>query len=261
VREYAYHLLSREEYSFTLEEVLACVTKNPEAVRRELSHLVEKRDILNLRQGFYLIITPRYAAFEKLPIELYAEKLFRYLERRYYLALFSAARLHGASHQQTHRDYLIIEAPKLIPIRKKNIDIQFYTTQKWPQANIETRSSDAGNYLVSSPALTFVDLIHHHRKIGGLNRVFTVLEELVEELSQADMTDLLQWYRVKSTLQRAGFLLDQFSEGHSLADMIYETLRSSSFYPVMLSNRMNEGPGSTSNRWKVDVNVHLESDL
>jgi len=36
-------------------------------------------EVANLRKGFYLIITPRYSSAQKLPIQLYSEKLFNYL--------------------------------------------------------------------------------------------------------------------------------------------------------------------------------------
>lgn len=236
-------------------------SKDATAVRREMSRLIEKGEILNLRKGFYLIIPPRYSASEKLPIQLYAEKLFTYLNRRYYVGLLSAAKIHGASHQQVQRDYLIIETPKLNTIRKRNYDIQFYTTGNWPKKNIENKRSDAGTYKISSPALTFVDLIHHHTKIGGLNRMLASLEELSEELEEHDIVSLTSWYDNKSTLQRAGFLLDELINKNPFGDIIYEKLKQQPFYSILLSPKKDQKPGSTNNRWKIDVNLELERDL
>lgn len=261
VSEYIRQLLSFEEYSFSLEEVLAKSSKNQTAVRRELNRLVEKKEIINLRKGFYLIIPPRYSCAEKLPLQLYAEKLFTYLNRNYYIGLYSAAKIHGASHQQIQRDYLIIETPMLNPIRKKNFDIQFHTSGKWPNNNIEKRKSDAGTYHVASPALTFIDLIHHHTKIGGLNRMLASLEELTEELLEWDLQALLEWYEIKSTLQRTGFLLEELLGSNCFSDMIFEKLTQKSFYPVLLSPNKSEKPGHVNNRWKIDINLLLESDL
>jgi predicted transcriptional regulator of viral defense system len=261
VSKYIKQLLSLEEYAFSLDEVMEKATKGSMAVRREISRLVEKKEILNLRKGFYLIIPPRYSASGKLPIQLYADKLFKYLNRRYYVGLFSAAKIHGASHQQSHRDYLIIETPKLSAIKKNNFDIQFFTTGNWPQKNIETKKSDAGEYRLSSPALTWIDLIHHHTKIGGLNRSLASLEELAEELEEDDIASLTSWYENKSALQRTGFLLDELIGDNPFSDIIYEKLKQKPFYPILLSPRKNQKPGSANNRWKIDVNLKLESDL
>lgn len=261
VSEYIRHLLSFEEYSFSLEEVTANSSKDATALRSELNRLIQKKEIVNLRKGFYLIIPPRYSNSQKLPLQLYSEKLFNYLNRNYYIGLYSAAKIHGASHQQPQRDYLIIETPKLIDIKKKNFDIQFHTTGNWPKNNIERKQSDAGNYKVASPALTFIDLIHHHTKLGGLNRMLASLEELTEELTEHDVQILLEWYNNKSSLQRAGFLLEELLGSNSFSDMIFQKLQQNPFYPVLLSPKKNEKPGSVDNCWKIDVNLILESDL
>lgn len=261
VSEYARQLLSFEEYSFSLEEVLANTSKHTTAVRRELNRLIEKKEIVNLRKGFYLILPPRYSNSKKLPLQLFVDKLFTYLNRKYYIGLHSAAKIHGASHQQMQRDYLIIEAPKLNNIKKNNFDIQFHTTGHWPKNNIEKKKSDAGIYSVASPSLTFIDLIHHHTKIGGLNRMLASLEELTEELMEKDLQALLDWYDNKSSLQRAGFLLEELIGSNPYSDMIFEKLKQQPFYPILLSPKKSEKPGSVDNRWKIDINLKLESDL
>jgi len=261
VSEYIKQLQSFEEYSFSIEEVIKNASKDSIAVKRELSRLVEKKEILNIRKGFYLIIPPRYATSEKLPIQLYSEKLFKYLDRKYYVGLYSAAKIHGASHQQSQRDYLIIETPKLNSIKKKSFDIEFFTSGAWPTNNIEIKKSDAGEYRISSPALTFIDLIHHHTKIGGLNRMLASLEELTEEIQGIDITALTSWYPHKSTLQRAGFLLEELNGKNALSDIIHEKLQQQPYFPVLLSPKKTQKPGSVDNKWKVDVNLQLESDL
>jgi predicted transcriptional regulator of viral defense system len=261
VSAYIKQLQSFEEYSFSIDEVTAKASKDVIAVKRELARLTEKKEILNLRKGFYLIIPPRYASSEKLPIQLYSKKLFKYLDRKYYVGLHSAAKMHGAGHQQPQRDYLIIETPKLNTITKKSFDLQFFTTAQWPKNNIETKKSDAGAYHISSPALTFIDLIHHHSKIGGLNRMLASLEELTEEMNEIDMGQLTTWYNHKSTLQRAGFLLDELIGTTPFTEIIYEKLKQQPFYPVLLSPKKTQKPGSANNRWKIDVNLKLESDL
>lgn len=261
VSEYIKQLLSNEEYSFSLQEVEKHSSKDLVAIRREISRLMAKREVVNLRKGFYLIIPPRYSKYAKLPLPLYAEKLFNYLNRKYYTALFSAARIHGASHQQIQRDYFITQTPKLNSIKKGSYDIEFHTTSHWPNGNILIKRSDAGIYKIASPALTFADLVHYHGKIGGLNKVLTPLEEITEELTVDDVESLLRWCNSKSSLQRVGFLLEEILGPNSYSDLILERLQLDSFYPVLLSPRKNEKPGSVNNRWKVDVNMKLETDL
>ncbi len=261
VTKYIQKLLSFEEYSFSFEEVLVESHKGETAIRSELSRLVKKKEIISLRKGFYLIIPPRYAAFEKLPIQLYAKKLFKYLQRKYYIGFYSAAKIWGASHQQVQQDYLATSYPRLKNINKKNTSISFYSMSCWPEGNIVTKKADAGYYKVSDPALTITDLVHHHQKLGGLNRVISVIEELSEELTIAQIKELLQWYPFKSTLQRVGFLLEKMEVPTEITEKIYNKLQQQMFYPVLLSPNKNKKPSTIKNRWKIDVNVKLESDL
>ncbi len=259
--EYIKKLLSVEEYSFSVDEIRRETKRTDISIKRELDRLSEKGEIVNLRKGFYLIITPRYSSVQKLPIQLYCEKLFKYLDRNYYVGLYSAARFHGASHQQAQRDYVIIEQPKFNDISKNTIDIRFLTTSNWSEKNIQIKKSDAGIFKISSPALTIADLIHHQTKLGGINRMLAIIEELTEELTKTDFVDLLNWYPNKSTLQRLGFLLEELEVEEGFQEMVYSKLKDKNFFPVLLSPKSRGKPGAVHNRWKVDVNVKLESDL
>ena len=261
VANYIKQLLSYEEYSFSLDELIKNIDKSETSIKSELSRLIAKKEILNLRKSFYLIITPRYSSAQKLPIQLYCEKLFKYLNRKYYVAFFSAAKFHGASHQQVHKDYIITEKPKFNDISKSAIDIRFFTTSNWTDKNIQIKKSDAGIYKVSSPAMTIADLINHQTKLGGINRMLAVIEELSEELNESDLVELLNWYPNKSTLQRFGFLLEELGINEEFQELIFMNLKTTNFFPVLLSPKLNEKPGAVNNRWKVAVNIKMESDI
>ncbi len=261
VAKYIKQLLSYEEYSFSLNELIENINKSETSIKSELSRLIAKSEIVNLRKGFYLIITPRYSSAQKLPIQFYCEKLFKYLDRNYYVALFLAAKFHGASHQQIQKEYIITEKPKLNDISKGTIDIRFFTTSNWSDKNIQIKKSDAGIYNISTPALTIVDLIHHQTKLGGINRMLAVIEELSEELNVSDLVELLNWYPYKSTLQRFGFLLEELGINKKSQELLFRNLKTTNLFPVLLSPKSNEKPGAVNNRWKVAVNIKLESDL
>jgi len=259
-KDYIKHLLSIESYSFSLEEISYHTNSVGTSLKFELARLVEKKEIINLRKGFYLIIPPRYSKQGHLPIQLYIDKLCRSLNRNYYLGFYSAAKFHGASHQQTHREYVMIEKPKMTDIKKSDIDIRFFTTSTWPTSNIIEKKSDAGIFKLSSPALTAIDLIHHQTKLGGLNRMFAIIEELSEEITDTDVKNLLTWYPHRSSLQRLGFILEILQTDVNI-NAILDFLKSGQYFPVLLSPKGSQNPGSVENKWKVDVNIKLESDL
>jgi len=259
--DYIKERLSFEEYSFSLSEFATNTNKSETALKREVSYLVSKGDIIPVRKSFYLIIPPRYSRQGKLPIELYINKLFKYIKREYYLGLYSAAKFHGAGHQQIQRDYIIISNPTLLDIRKGALDLRFLTTSNWPKKNVINKKSDAGHFKISDPTLTAIDLIHYQTKLGGLNRMLAILEELIEEITLSDLKDLLTWYPHKSTLQRFGFLLEELQANENLPTQIKEHLKQSKFFPVLLSPKSRQKPGAVDNAWKVDVNIKLENDL
>lgn len=261
ISEYIKELQTQEQYSFSLEEIAKVSKSSDIAIKKELDRLIEKKEITNLRKGFYLIIPPRYSKQGKLPIQLFINKLFKNLNRNYYIGFYSAAKFHGASHQQAQQEYIVTEKPKLGDIRKKNLTLRFFTTSTWSNKNIQERKSDAGYFKISSPALTAIDLIHHQSKLGGINRMLAVLEELIEEINTEDIKKLLTWYPHKSSLQRLGFILEELEADNKLTTPILKHLKQGKFFPVLLSPKSNQKAGSVDNPWKVDVNITLESDL
>ena len=72
---------------------------------------------------------------------------------------------------------------------------------------------------------------------------------------------LASWYNHRSTLQRVGFIFEELSGESPFTDIIYEKLDQDPFYPVLLSPKKNQKPGSANNRWKIDVNLKMENDL
>ena len=250
-----------EEYAYTWEELKSNTSKTDVALINELSRLTKKGEIVNLRQGFYLILPPRYRSYRKVPLELYVEKLFKYLNKPYYIGLYSAAAFYGASHQQIQKDYLITRIPNIRNIKKGVIFIDVFVSSYWPVKNILQKKSDAGYFNISSPALTAIDLIHYQSKLGGINRMLAIIEELIEEINTDDIQDLLSWYPHKSSIQRLGFLLSELQADSAIVTLLREYLKGRNYYPVLLSPEKGRRPGSTENIWKVDVNIEMESDI
>lgn len=260
--EFIQQCLSVEEYAFTWDELARAIKdKSETAIRSDLYYAINNGKIISLRHQFYLIIPPRYSRMKKLPIELYVDKLFDFLNRNYYLGLYSAARFYGAGHQQIQKEYILHDNSSLLAISKGALNLDFFTVSNWPKKNISSRKSDAGLFKISSPSLTAVDLLYHHTKIGGMNRTLSILEELMEEMELSDVNDLLSWYPRRSVLQRFGFLLNKSHPHSEPAELIFDQLSQQKFYPVLLSPKSTQKAGAVNNRWKVDVNVKMESDL
>lgn len=253
--------LSYEQYAFSWDELKDEVSKTDVALRHEIGRLSSKKEIITLRQGFYLILPPRYRQYERLPLELYVERLFSYIGKPYYIAFFSAAAFHGASHQQVQQSYLMTKIPNMRDIKKGNNYLNISATSNWPEKNILKRKSDAGLYNISSPALTAIDLIHYQSKMGGLNRILAILEELSESITLEDINNLLRWYPHISSIQRLGVIFQELQIDQTLLEPLQEYFKDKKFFPVLLSPNKDEKPGKANNLWKVDMNIELDSDL
>ena len=116
-------------------------------------------------------------------------------------------------------------------------------------------------YNISSPSLTLADLLYYQNRIGGINRILAIIEELTESIVLDDVNELITWYPHVNTFQRMGYLLEQFEVDEKILEAIQMHLATQKHYPMLLSPAKNEKPGSANNRWKIDVNITLENDL
>jgi predicted transcriptional regulator of viral defense system len=261
ISEYIRSLQSYEVYGFSYDDVLKNCIAPEITLRKELQRLIKKNLIQNLRKGFYVIIPAKYQNVSKIPIQLYVETLFSSIQKDYYLGLYSAAALHGASHQQIQKDYIIHKPSAMRDIDKGNFSIKFFQTTNWPKKNIVQKKSDAGLFNVSSPALTLADFLHFQNKLGGINRMLAIIEELSETIHLNDIIELISWYPHVNTFQRMGFLLEQFEVDDKILNAIQKHLDTQKVYSMLLSPIKNEKAGSANNRWKIDINITLENDL
>ena len=136
------------------------------AINQSLYRLKNKKQIAQIRNGFYAIISPGYSSQGIIPAPLFIDDLMQSLSKRYYVGLLSAAALHGAAHQQPMEFFVVTEKPALRRINNRKIKINFYVKKKWTDEDIVNKKTDAGNIQVSSPELTALDLLYYTNSIG-----------------------------------------------------------------------------------------------
>lgn len=261
IETYIAQLEGSFQYCFTKEEAHTVLGLAGESLTRALYRQTKKNRILSIRRGIYLILPLRYQSRQALPLELFIDQLAKKMEKPYYVSLHSAALRHGASHQAVMEHYVITHKPQPRDTDKKNIKIKFYEINQWPEANILKMKSESGYYNISSPALTMADLVHFQNKIGGYNRVYTVLDELQDALTIKDLKELCDWYPYKSVLQRLGFMLSSLKANEKYLMVIKKRLSKEKLQPTLLVEKKSKRPGSVDPIWKIDENVKLESDL
>jgi predicted transcriptional regulator of viral defense system len=134
IDDYLKEVRAQGRYAFTLEELQEKFELQYPAIKQKLYRLKLKNEVLQIRQGFYVIIPPEYSKQGTLPPYLFIDDLMKSLNKPYYVSLLSAATLYGAAHQQPMGYTVITQSPAPRSIDK--LKIVFFSKQNFPQDGI-----------------------------------------------------------------------------------------------------------------------------
>jgi len=252
-------LQSHGRYSFTIHEVEEGFPREKPALHMALKRLMDKRRLVRVRNGFYVIVPAEYAGQGMLPALWFVDALMSFLKKPYYVSLLSAAALHGASHQQPQWLQVMTEKPPIRPIEVKGIGIRFIAKKMLPEKGIIQKKTETGYVNVSSPLMTGLDLIQFERHAGGFFRVIEVLDELAETFKEKDVKAVLENEFPISVLQRFGYLCDDPLNCPEIARFIHQHLLHVKVHPVVLSPSGSDRAGKIDKKWQVIQNINLEN--
>ena len=259
IDDYLLQIRSKGRFSFTFEELKNTFDSSEQALRKKITRLNASKKIAIIRKDFYVTLPPEYTERGCLPIYLYIDDLMKFLERDYYIGLYSAAALYGAAHQQP-MEYQIIVQKLLRNFVVGDTKINFFSRKTWEHANVVKKKSAAGYFNVSSPELTALDFMSFNGKTGSISRVVNILEELIEEIKPSRMYETACTYPQSSALQRLGYLFDKIYNRSDLAKSIQRALNGRTLQNIVLGISSPK-KGNIDRDWRVDVNVAIESDL
>ncbi len=251
------------KYSFTLAYLHAQMPdKSYASVKLALKRLVDKNKIVSVSKGFYIIIPPSYQNMGILPPAMFMDDLMQYLKRPYYISLLSAAALHGAAHQQPQLHFVCTTLPTMRNTSKKGIQIKYISKRTFPKSHLVQKKTESGYVNLSDPILTCIDLINYHKAVGGFNRTATVINELSEEISEAEIKSDITSLSTNANLQRLGYLWEHECNQAGLADKLFKIMKAQYFsfktYKLNPSKELNKQ--TSRNRWKINVNTKIEID-
>jgi predicted transcriptional regulator of viral defense system len=250
---------ARGRYSFTLEELKKEFDLPYRTIKQSLYRLKVKTRVAQIRQGFYVIVPPEYSAHKILPTTMFIDSMMDYLGKPYYVGLLSAAALHGAAHQQPMTDFIVTQTPAPRSISNKKLKIIFFAKKTLLNEGIIQKKTPAGYINVSLPELTAFDLLENIHTFG-INRITTVLQELYEEMRPSRLSKIAKLIDNKANIQRLGYILDTIVKNEKLANSLNKVLSKTSFSPVPLSPQKGR-KGQIDNKWKIIINMQIESDL
>lgn len=262
LEEYIDTLRSQGRYSFTITELRERFDLSEDALLKALQRLKRKKEAAMIRKGFYVIVPPEYRSRGVLPPVLFIADLMKFLNRNYYTGLLNAAAFYGAAHQQPQEFFVVTTKPVLVPISSHKIKINFCYKNNWAEQDIIERKTDTGYLKVSSPELTALDLVYYFNRVGGFNRISTILEELAESIDAEKLAAASERYNQVAVVQRLGFLLDEILHEKELAEALATYLKTVRHYPILLRPQKNKPPSmATGNSWKVVPNEEIETEI
>ena len=262
VSDFTNELRAKGRYAFTLPELESRFNVSNNALSKALQRAKQKKEIAIVRKEFYIIVTPEYRSRGILPPVLFIADLMRFLNRNYYTGLLNAAVFYGAAHQQPQEFFVITTKPVLLPIKNNKLKINFCYKKSWAEEDIIERKTDTGYLKISSAELTALDLVYYHDRIGGINRVATILEELSESMEPEKLAATAKRYGQIATVQRLGFLLDNVLDKKAHTLPLQDYLKTVKHYPVLLRPQKEKPQRMvTGNNWKVVPNIEIETDL
>jgi predicted transcriptional regulator of viral defense system len=232
------------------------------AIKSALRRLSKKGKIVSFHKGFYLIISAQYATRGILPAAIFMDSFMNYLNRPYYVGLLSAASLYGAAHQQPQEYFVITDFPVLRPSHKKGLKVNFISKSNITSRLLRERKTESGYLKVSSPLLTACDLVQFEKRSGGITRVATVLNELVEEMDPKEFDSIFFASAPVTAVQRLGYLIERVLNNEKLANELFEASKKNdlAFFRIPLKASAPTKGFSSENRWKVIVNAEIEVD-
>ena len=249
--------------TFSIEDVRETgMCSSEQILQNELYRLCTNKTIVNVYRGFYVIIPVQYVLRGSGPATYYIDQLMSYLKKPYYVCMLSAAELLGAAHQRPQQFSVMTTFPKRRVVSTRNVIIDWFYRDGLPEDALITKNTETGAIRISNPLLTAADLVQYQQHVGGLSRVATILEELSEQIDIKNQFAPLVSFVKKVTWQRLGYILENVIEEKELADELYDQIRTlpGTLMYMPLSTSAEDNPSDRDSRWKININVQIETD-
>jgi len=217
--------------------------------------------LFSATKGLYVVVPPEYRSWGAVPASHFIDALMGHLGHDYYVALLSAAEVHGFAHQRP-QVFQVMTPARLRDRSFGRVRIRFFNDASMAARPVATVNTPTGTMRVSSIEVTVLDLVARPQASGGLSNVATVVGEMLEDqrIDVGLLAESAAGYP-SSVAQRCGWLLD-FMANSMQVDLDTEPLAASiaSRRSVLLEPSAHHD-GKRDERWHVIENSTPEPDL
>jgi predicted transcriptional regulator of viral defense system len=257
-RDLADHFLAAGRYAFTLAEAREILALEDGATLSALSRMRRRREVFSPAQGLYVAVPAEYRSWGVVPGEWFADAMMSHLGRPYYVALLTAAAMHGAAHQAPQLFQIMTDRSDLVRDRDLGrVRVRFYSSKHVAEDPTARIAVPPGYVTVSSRETTVVDLVTKPRQSGGFSNVATILREL-GELNGSELARIAS-RRGRTVARRVGWLVERFAPVDDL-EALRQAARLDLGDPALLDPSKAKR-GQTDRTWHVRLNTTVEPDL
>lgn len=244
-------------YSFTRPEAESVTDASAQAVEATLRRLKRAGRIVTPREGFHVLVPAEYRSAGCPPATWFIDDLMHHLGRRYYVALLTAAALHGAGHQQPIAFQVIVNAIER-DIEIGRVRIEFHSSRSMAEAERTSMQTETGTMSVATAETTAFDLVRYPSAAGSWSNIATVILELAARLEPSRLL-AAAGLAERTAAQRLGWLMDTLGLV-PLADALAGYLRGKRLVRTPLNTRRGVADARLDPRWRVLVNDDVEPD-
>ena len=216
-----------------------------QALRQALLRQQRRGRLIRLSRGsdHWLIVPLQYAAAGAPPMEIWLDRyLGKTLGIPYYVALLSAAEIHGASPYAVMVTQVMV-AERRRPITVGRHRVVFHTCARIERMPTRWHETPDGRFKVATPELTALDLVRREALVGGMARVREVLHGLWNACTPQGLSQALEALQEVPTAQRLGALLNLDGQD-ALASSVADWLRGRLLRVVSLED--GRAPGTSA---------------
>lgn len=257
LHSYVDSLQQSGRYTFDRREALKELPISPVALKLAARRLSRQGRLISPRRGFFVIVPLEYKSAGSPPPSWFIDSLMHFEEESYYVALLSAAALHGAAHQQP-QEFQVLTSRQMKPARAGRSRIHFLLKKNIKRGDTVPHKTETGTMRISTPETTALDLLRYSNYAGGLNNIATVLSELAERIDPKRLAETARRADDLPSAQRLGFLLEHVGQGEK-AQPLADWLQTAPTRTIFLRPGARKHTGNKSARWKVVANEHVEA--
>jgi len=251
-------LASRGRHSFTTAEVAQAAGVSLTAARASLRRLKRKGVVAAPFRGFHVIVPPEYRRLGCLPADQFVPQLMAHLGLDCYVALLSAARYHGAAHQQPQA-FQVMVGKNRPGISCGEVEVVFHARRNVERVPTVRFNTPRGYVDVSTPEATAFDLVGYNAHAGGLDNVATLLPHLLSRTRPESLAAVAPLSPVPWS-QRLGYLLELVG-ARDHADALEAYVARHARDAVVLAPTHDGSSVVREPQWKLIVNEKVEPDL